>query len=162
MDNVKYLEITTNLLLDIDITSGLLLFNEKFKNLEILFIKSLNVTDYNNTIDLIKHLLLNSNFVIKLVDSNNNIIMSFIDFSNISTIKNVNDLIENLILHPHIKFLTISNKKKIFNPQLLLYIYYFSVARHLHLACKDQYSTKILKKIITRNNNLIDVNFDNL
>ena len=105
--------------------------------------------------------MLNSNFIITLYDKNENIVMSFIDFKDIHGIKDFNSIIEDLILKPHLKFLTVIKEKKDITSQLLLLLYYFSLTRHINIIYKSDNEKKIIKKNIVENNKL-NIEFENL
>ena len=161
MNNLLYLEITTNLLSNISRNEVLKSLYDKFPKLKILYITKSVDDDYNETVNLVNYLIIHSNLILKLTDFDNNIIISFLDFKKMSTIKEFNKIIEDIILMPHLKYLILLMEKNQTNSQLFLLLYYFSIAKKINIIYKTRKTTNIIKKNIV-SNSILNVNFNNL
>jgi hypothetical protein len=161
VESLLYLEITTNLLLNIHISDVLEIFDNKFPNLQILYIQTSSDEDYYETIDTIKFLLKHSKYIIKLNNFNNDTIMSYVYFKDIENIKDFNNMIENIISNPFLRYLTVVIRKKDSNSPILLLIYYFSITRFMNIIYKNGNSKKSIVKDIVSNKKF-NIEFNNL
>ena len=161
MNNLMYLEITTNLLSNIDRNDILKLLNNKFPKLKILYITKSFDDDDNEIINLANYLIIHSNLLLKLTDSDQNIIISFFNFKNINNIKEFNKIIEDIISMPRLKYLLIIMEKIQTCSQLFLLLYYFAVAKKINIIYKTGKTTNIVKKNI-KSSGILNLKFDNL